>query len=292
MACLKIVCVFLIITFPLCLARYTTSYSDLPAGSGDGELVTAMSPNQSHDLINLTTEGPGSFSNGTANHVNIFDKITKFLKEYMLLAIVVGTLIIMLIFVVCGAIIMSHKHKASAYYPSSFTQKEYVNHKDRSGGTKAFNEIPEKAQDAKAEEVQDSSKQLQADILNVAQNLKSPAKGGSNKEEHKIQEETNDPKVETTTEDKNGATNDNTHVESPSGEAEENQSERANEPNPTNCPEEPAANLGEQKNQEEVIEVVDETNPHPCVPPLAENSPCNEQEAQESHQQPSDTCRV
>ncbi|OCU01669.1 transmembrane protein 119 [Xenopus laevis] len=292
MAFLKNVCVFLIITCPLCLARHTTSYTDSPAGSGDGEVLTVMSPNQSHDLINLTTEGPGSFSNGTSNHVNIFDRITKVLKEYMLLAIVVGTLIILLIFVMCGAIIMSHKHKASAYYPSSFTQKEYVNHNDKSGGTKAFNEIPEKAQDAKAEEVVDSSKQLQADILSAAQNLKSPAKGGSSKEEHKIQEELKDPQVETTTEDKDVATNDNTQVESPSGEAEEISGEHTEEPKPTDCPEEPSANLAEQKNQEEAIEIVDETNPHPCDLPPAENSPCKEQAAQESPQQPPDTCGV
>ncbi|KAE8634205.1 hypothetical protein XENTR_v10002228 [Xenopus tropicalis] len=287
MAFLTNVCVFLIITCPLCLARHTTSYSDLPAGSGDGEGLT-----QSHDLINLTTEGPGSFSNGTSNHVNIFDRITKFLKEYMLLAIVVGTLIILLIFVVCGAIIMSHKHKASAYYPSSFSQKEYVNHNDKSGGAKAFNEIPEKAQDAKAEEVVDSSKQLQADILNAAQNLKSPTKGGSSKEEHKIIEEPKDPQVETTTEDNKGDTNDNTKQDSSSQEVEEIPGEQTEETKPTDCPEEPSGNLAEQENQEKAIEIVDETNPTPCDPPPAENSTSEEQQAQESPQQPPDTCGV
>ncbi|XP_018416427.1 PREDICTED: transmembrane protein 119 [Nanorana parkeri] len=168
-------CMLLFLSYPASLARYTTEPE-----FGSGEDGTAFVSNtQSYDTVGSTTDNSVKNVNGTSTSLNVLESIKQFFKEYLLLVIVVGSLAAMLIFILCAAVIMSHRHKASAYYPSSFAPKEYVNHDDKNGGTRVFNEIPEKPHDAKVEEVLSSGNQLQADILNAAQNLKSPTKGGS-----------------------------------------------------------------------------------------------------------------
>ncbi|MEE6509586.1 hypothetical protein FKM82_026925 [Ascaphus truei] len=272
-------CVFLVFTTPLCLARYTPSETEDRTGSGDGE-VPAVSPTESRELIRLTTEGLGAYPNGTSTSLNILNNIVQFLKEYMLLIIVVGSLVFLVMFIVCTAVIMSHKHKASAYYPSSFSQKEYVNHDDMSGGAKAFNEIPEKAQDAKAEEVVDSTKQLQVDILNAAQNLKSPTKATSPKEDPKIPEETKGTQ-EGTVKDMEVAPSGKTQEESPSEKIEESECGQAGEPGPSGGAEE--APDVQKTTQEETNACVEEINPAPCdSPPTNDLSPPEGQELQPS----------
>ncbi|KAM5192598.1 transmembrane protein 119 [Mantella aurantiaca] len=173
-------CMFLFLCYPVSLARYTT---EPEFGSGEGDGTAIVSNTQSYDTVGSTTENSVKNVNGTTTSLNVLENIKQFFKEYMLLVIVVGSLVALLIFIMCAAVIMSHRHKASAYYPSSFAPKEYVNHDDKNGGTSTFNEIPEKPHDAKVEEVVSSSNQLQADILNAAQNLKSPTKGSSIKEQ-------------------------------------------------------------------------------------------------------------
>lgn len=173
-------CMFLFLTYPVSLARYTT---EPEFGSGEGDGTAVVSNTQSYDIVGSTTENSVKNVNGTTTSLNVLENIKQFFKEYLLLVIVVGSLVALLIFIMCAAVIMSHRHKASAYYPSSFAPKEYVNHDDKNGGPRAFNEIPEKPHNEKVEEVVSSSNQLQADILNATQNLKSPIKGCSIKEQ-------------------------------------------------------------------------------------------------------------
>ncbi|PKU30425.1 hypothetical protein llap_19269 [Limosa lapponica baueri] len=147
-------------------------------GSGDGEEVSAAPP------VHRVTPGTGptvgdavgtTVTNSSAPG-GMLDGLVDFFKEYMLLVVVVGSLAFVLLFIICAAVIVRQKHKASAYYPSSFPKKKYVDERDKVGGARAFNEVPEKAPDPGAEEPLDCGRQLQADILAAAQNLKSPNK--------------------------------------------------------------------------------------------------------------------
>ncbi|NXE80815.1 TM119 protein, partial [Cochlearius cochlearius] len=147
-------------------------------GSGDGEEVSATPP------IRRMTPGTGptvgdavgtTVTNSSAPG-GVLDGLVDFFKEYMLLVVVVGSLVFVLLFIICAAVIVRQKHKASAYYPSSFPKKKYVDQRDKVGGARAFSEVPEKAPDPSAEEPLDCGRQLQADILAAAQNLKSPRK--------------------------------------------------------------------------------------------------------------------
>ncbi|XP_063000001.1 transmembrane protein 119 [Elgaria multicarinata webbii] len=185
-------CLLVVLMAPLCPSRSLHHMAlDDNGGSGDSEGASSVPPpasvtlgaNPTSDDILVTS------SNGTLTPFNILDGIMDFFQKYMLLIIVVGSLVFIFLFIVCTAVIVRQKHKASAYYPSSFPKKKYVDQNDKSGGAKAFSEVPEKPADTNREEPVDSTKQLQADILAAAQNLKSPTKAvTANGESTKIED--------------------------------------------------------------------------------------------------------
>ncbi|NWH59859.1 TM119 protein, partial [Geococcyx californianus] len=147
-------------------------------GSGDGEEVSATPP--FHRVTPRTgptvADATGTTVTNSSAPGSVLDGLVDFFKEYMLLVVVVGSLAFVLLFIICAAVIVRQKHKASAYYPSSFPKKKYVDQQDKAGGARAFNEVPDKDPDPGAEEPLDCNRQLQADILAAAQNLKSPHK--------------------------------------------------------------------------------------------------------------------
>ncbi|NXF74596.1 TM119 protein, partial [Sclerurus mexicanus] len=142
-------------------------------GSGDGDEASATPPAPPATPQLSPTAGGVA---GGPSAPGVLDGLVDFFKEYLLLVVVVGSLSFVLLFIICAAVIVRQKHKASAYYPSSFPKQKYVDERDKAGGPRAFSEVPDKAPEAGAEEPLDGGRQLQADILAAAQNLKSPPK--------------------------------------------------------------------------------------------------------------------
>ncbi|MBV95564.1 transmembrane domain-containing protein, partial [Eschrichtius robustus] len=168
-------------------------------GSGEAEGASASSPSfppPRTPALSLTSVGPQLTPlAGPKPPTNFLDGIVDFFRQYVMLIAVVGSLVFLLMFIICAALITRQKHKASAYYPSSFPKKKYVDQSDRAGGPRAFSEVPDRAPDGRPEEALDSSQQLQADILAATQNLKSPARAapgmgdGARMMEGKLEEE-------------------------------------------------------------------------------------------------------
>uniref|UniRef100_A0A3B5QLM3 Transmembrane protein 119b n=2 Tax=Xiphophorus maculatus TaxID=8083 RepID=A0A3B5QLM3_XIPMA len=103
-------------------------------------------------------------------------EFTKFLEENMLLVLVSSTLIFLTLLITCGAFFMSRRLKVNSYHPCSFPSKMYVDHQDKTGGTKPFSEVQGKAVPELEMEPVDSNKQLQAEILRAASSLRTPTK--------------------------------------------------------------------------------------------------------------------
>lgn len=107
---------------------------------------------------------------------DLLSQAVSFLEENMLLILVSCSLLILTFLIVCGAVVMSHRRKVNAYYPSSFPSRMYVDQRDKAGGAKLFNEVPERAAPEQQAEKLDSHKELQAAIMKAAKNLRTPSK--------------------------------------------------------------------------------------------------------------------
>lgn len=107
---------------------------------------------------------------------DFLSQAVSFLEENMLLILVLCSLTILTFLIVCGAVVMSHRRKVNAYYPSSFPSRMYVDQRDKAGGAKFFNEVPERAAPEQQAEKLDSHKELQAAIMKAAKNLRTPSK--------------------------------------------------------------------------------------------------------------------
>ncbi|XP_035524090.1 transmembrane protein 119b [Morone saxatilis] len=148
-------------------------YSSLEGSTDEEELsnITSFLPTS-----NVSSEYQTTPVGPTHVETDFLSQVVNFLQENMLLILVAGTFILLVFLIICGAIFMSHRRKVNAYYPSSFPSKMYVDHRDKTGGAKPFNEVPEKPAPEQKSETVDSHKQLQADIMRAAKSLRTPNK--------------------------------------------------------------------------------------------------------------------
>lgn len=168
----------------LCLAFYLRCCSTTPLplyslleGSTDEEELTnstsSMPTGYPLSEYQTTPAGP------THVETEFLGQVRSFLEKNMLLILVACSFILLSILIICGAVFMSRRRKVNAYYPSSFPSKMYVDHRDKTGGAKLFNEVPEKAAPEQEGEPMDSHKQLQADIMRAAKSLRTPNKSAT-----------------------------------------------------------------------------------------------------------------
>ncbi|XP_073697215.1 transmembrane protein 119b [Garra rufa] len=104
------------------------------------------------------------------------DELEDFLRENHLPIIVISTLLFLIIAILCSAAILSRRRKVSTYYPCDFPSKMYVDERDKTGGARFFNEVPEKTNTSSSEEPVNSARKLQQDIMLATKNLRTPIK--------------------------------------------------------------------------------------------------------------------
>lgn len=169
---LQLIGLFAVFCISCSLATPLPIFSSLE-GSTDEEEFNFTS---SVPTSNLSSEYQTTPVGPTHVDSDFLSQVVNFLEENMLLILVAGSFILVVFLIICGAIFMSRRRKVNAYYPSSFPSKMYVDHRDKTGGAKIFNEVPEKTAPEQESEPVDSHKQLQADIMRAAKSLRTPNK--------------------------------------------------------------------------------------------------------------------
>lgn len=164
-------CVVLCISCSFATPQSLYSILEGSAEEEDLSILTSSLPTS-----NLSSEHQTTAVGPTHVETDFLNRVVDFLEENTLLILVAGSFILLVFLLICGAIIMSRRHKVNAYYPSSFPSKMYVDHRDKTGGAKLFNEVPEKPAPEQESEPVDSHKQLQADIMRAAKRLRTPNK--------------------------------------------------------------------------------------------------------------------
>lgn len=139
--------------------------------SGSTDLLPTPSISSYLNMSVLSTSLDGE--NQTKPFIN---QVVDFFQENLLLVVVITTLLLLVFTIICSAAILSRRRKVSAYYPCAFPSKMYVDERDKTGGARFFNEVPENVSISPSEEPLNSAKKLQEDIMLATKNLRTPVK--------------------------------------------------------------------------------------------------------------------
>ncbi|XDV20743.1 hypothetical protein PO909_026009 [Leuciscus waleckii] len=163
------------------LTRHTANgtpviLNDSMESSGQWE-SESTDPIPTPSISSLLNESVKTTSIYEEKHTKSFlNQMVDFLQENHLPIIVITTLLFLILTILCSAAILSRRRKVSTYYPCAFPSKMYVDERDKTGGVRIFNEVPEKANTRPTEEPVNSARQLQEDIMLATKNLRTPAK--------------------------------------------------------------------------------------------------------------------
>ncbi|XP_051551387.1 transmembrane protein 119-like [Myxocyprinus asiaticus] len=167
-------------------------FNDSLEGSGQWESrSTDLIPTPS--ISSFLNESIMSTSiNGEKHTKPLLNQVVDFLKKNLLLIVVITTLILAVFIIICLAAFLSRRRKVSTYYPCAFPSKMYVDERDKNGGARFFNEVPEKTNTSSSEEPLNSAKQLQEDIMLATKNLRTPAKAPWRERNEKVEDQKTD----------------------------------------------------------------------------------------------------
>ncbi|XP_055055457.2 transmembrane protein 119b [Misgurnus anguillicaudatus] len=158
--------------------------------SDSGSIELSLSPS----ITSFRNESAQSSVDEEKHNKTLLNQMVDFLQENLLLIVVITTLLLIFFIIICSAAILSRRRKVSAYYPCAFPSKMYVDERDKTGGAKLFNEVPENANAGATEEPLNSAKQLQEDIMLATKNLRTPVKTPWREKNETIEDEK--PKVD------------------------------------------------------------------------------------------------
>ncbi|XP_062890396.1 transmembrane protein 119b [Mobula hypostoma] len=165
----------------------TLTSSEEASGTSESEVTSANVSSFNSEVstkVGMTSVSYTSFSDVTLSKPPLIGRIImKFISQYMVFIIIIAATLVLLLIVVC-TVIFTKLRKGSAYYPSSFPTKKYVDEQDKRGSSKNFEEVTGMVSGEPREDTVDSTEQLQSDILSANHNLKkkAPSKGEERQE--------------------------------------------------------------------------------------------------------------
>ncbi|XP_059843916.1 transmembrane protein 119b [Hypanus sabinus] len=183
---------------PAIMGRYTTksisNYTNITAmssveasGISETEVTNASVPYFTSEVstdVDITSVSYTSSPAITSSKPPLIGTIImEFILKHMVFIIIAAVALVLLLIIVCTIIFMKLS-KGSAYYPSSFPTKKYVDEQDKRGSSKNFEEVTGMISGEPKEDTVNSTEQLQSDILSVNHNLKkkAPSKGEEKQE--------------------------------------------------------------------------------------------------------------
>ncbi|CAL8277569.1 unnamed protein product [Merluccius merluccius] len=126
-------------------------------------------------LSDYQTTAPGGQPDG--REATALEELVRFLHGNLLFLLIgASVVLVVVLLIVCGAALLKRKWRINAYYPCSFPSKMYVEQRDKAGGVKRFDPVPQKASAGQEGEPVDSGQRLHQDILRAAKSLRTPNK--------------------------------------------------------------------------------------------------------------------